>query len=47
MPVLAISDDGAINFANSAFAEMVGRTVDQMVASTFQDLTELLWVDEL
>jgi len=26
---------------------MVGRTVDQMVASTFQDLTELLWVDEL
>jgi len=26
---------------------MVGRTVDQMVASTFQDLTELLWIDEL
>jgi len=26
---------------------MVGRTVDQMVASTFRDLTELLWIDEL
>jgi PAS domain-containing protein len=47
VPVLAISDDGAINFANSAFAEMVGRTVDQMVASTFQDVTERLWIDEL
>jgi len=26
---------------------MVGRTVDQMVASTFQDVTERLWIDEL
>jgi len=26
---------------------MVGRTVDQMEASTFLDVTERLWIDEL
>jgi len=26
---------------------MVGRTVDQMDASTFLDVTERLWIDEL
>jgi PAS domain-containing protein len=31
VPVLAVADDGAILFANSAFATMVGRTVDEVM----------------
>ena len=38
VPVLAVADDGAILFANSAFANMVGRTVDEVMASTFVGL---------
>lgn len=38
VPVLAVADDGAILFANSAFAAMVGRTVDEVMPLTFADL---------
>jgi PAS domain S-box-containing protein len=38
VPVLAVADDGAILFANSAFATMVGRTVDEVMPLTFADL---------
>jgi len=38
VPVLAVADDGAIVFANSAFAAMVGRNVDEVTSLTFADV---------
>ncbi|WP_293002730.1 PAS domain-containing protein [Mycobacterium sp.] len=38
IPVLAISNDGALVFANSAFSEMVGRTRDDVVAMKFDEI---------
>lgn len=38
VPVLAVDADGAILFANSAFAAMVGRSVDAVLALTFTDV---------
>ncbi|HKP42061.1 PAS domain-containing protein [Mycobacterium sp.] len=35
VPVLAIAEDGTILFANTAFAEMVGRTLDAVKALRF------------
>jgi PAS domain S-box-containing protein len=38
VPVLAVDDSGEIVFANTAFAEMVGRTVADVSALTFADV---------
>jgi PAS domain S-box-containing protein len=38
IPTLAVLQDGTIVFANSAFAEMVGRDADEVVSLSFNDL---------
>lgn len=38
IPVLAIGHDGAILFANSAFAEMMGYQPDELLALSFQQI---------
>ncbi|MBN3459130.1 PAS domain-containing protein [Mycolicibacterium mageritense] len=46
VPVLAISEDGSILFANSAFAEMVGHSADSVKQLKFADVFHSLPVDE-
>lgn len=46
VPVLAIADDGAIVFANQAFAEMVGHRQDDVAALRFEQLFHTLPTDE-
>jgi PAS domain S-box-containing protein len=41
IPVLAIANDGALVFANSAFSEMVGRPREDLVAMNFDDIFHL------
>ena len=38
IPTLAVLRDGTIVFANSAFAEMVGRAADEVVSMRFHDV---------
>jgi PAS domain S-box-containing protein len=38
VPVLAISDDGSVIFANRAFGEMVGRTAEEVTSLAFRKL---------
>lgn len=38
VPVLAIAEDGAILFANAAFAEMVGYRTEEVTASRFSEI---------
>ena len=38
VPTLAVLHDGTIVFANTAFAEMVGREADEVVALKFHDV---------
>ena len=38
IPTLAVLQDGTIVFANGAFAEMVGRDADEVVALRFHDV---------
>ena len=41
VPVLAIANDGALVFANSAFSEMVGRAPADVVSLTFDEIFHL------
>ena len=41
VPVLAIANDGALVFANSAFSEMVGRAPEDVVSLTFDEIFHL------
>ncbi|MFZ0230529.1 MAG: PAS domain-containing protein [Mycobacterium sp.] len=41
VPVLAIADDGALVFANSAFSEMVGRAPEDVRSLTFNEIFHL------
>jgi PAS domain S-box-containing protein len=41
VPVLAIADDGALVFANSAFSDMVGRTPEDVLSLTFDEIFHL------
>src|ERR1700742_4179087 len=41
VPVLAIANDGALVFANSAFSEMVGRDSEEVLVLTFDDMFHL------
>jgi PAS domain S-box-containing protein len=38
VPVLAIAEDGAILFANGAFADMVGYRTEEVTASRFEEI---------
>jgi PAS domain S-box-containing protein len=38
VPTLAVQQDGTIVFANSAFAEMVGRSADEVVSLKFHNI---------
>jgi PAS domain S-box-containing protein len=46
VPVLAIAEDGSVIFANGAFGEMVGRSVDEVTASTFRKVFHSVPTDE-
>ncbi len=41
VPVLAIAQDGALVFANSAFSEMVGRAPEDVLSLTFDEIFHL------
>ena len=41
IPVLAIANDGALVFANSAFSEMVGRAREDVVLMKFDEIFHL------
>ena len=41
VPVLAIANDGAVVFANSAFSEMVGRAPEDVVSLQFDEIFHL------
>ncbi len=41
VPVLAIANDGALVFANSAFSDMVGRAPDEVLTLTFNEIFHL------
>jgi PAS domain S-box-containing protein len=41
VPVLAIAQDGAVLFANTAFSEMVGRDSDEVLSLKFDDIFHL------
>jgi PAS domain S-box-containing protein len=41
VPVLAIANDGALVFANSAFSEMVGRDSDDVLSLKFDEIFHL------
>jgi PAS domain S-box-containing protein len=46
VPVLAIAADGAILFANTAFAEMVGRSAEELATASFQDVFRTMPANE-
>jgi PAS domain S-box-containing protein len=46
VPVLAIAEDGSVIFANGAFGEMVGRSVDDVTALTFRQVFHTMPTDE-
>ena len=46
VPVLAIAEDGAILFANKAFADMVGHPADIVTALQFRQIFHILPADE-
>jgi PAS domain S-box-containing protein len=46
IPVLAIANDGALVFANSAFSEMVGRGRDDVVLMKFDEIFHLPLTEE-
>lgn len=46
VPVVAIADDGAILFANQAFAEMLGYAQETVASLKFEQIFHTLPVDE-
>jgi PAS domain S-box-containing protein len=46
VPVLATAEDGAILFANSAFADMLGYTAEQVLARKFHQIFHAMPADE-
>ena len=46
VPVLAIAEDGAILFANKAFAEMLGHSADAITAFKFRQIFHTLPAEE-
>lgn len=46
VPVLATAEDGAILFANGAFAEMLGYTADEVLSLQFHQIFHAMPADE-
>ena len=46
VPVLAIAEDGAILFANKAFAEMLGHSAETVTALNFREIFHTLPAEE-
>jgi PAS domain S-box-containing protein len=46
IPVLAIANDGALVFANSAFSEMVGRPREDVVSMKYDEIFHLPLTEE-
>jgi PAS domain S-box-containing protein len=46
IPVLAIANDGALVFANSAFSDMVGRGRDDVVSMKYDEIFHLPLTEE-
>jgi PAS domain S-box-containing protein len=46
VPALAIAEDGAILFANSAFAEMLGYSADDLLSLKFDQIFHAMPADE-
>jgi PAS domain S-box-containing protein len=46
VPVLATAEDGAILFANGAFAEMLGYTADEVLSLKFHQIFHTMPADE-
>lgn len=46
VPVLALGEDGAILFANSAFADMVGHSAEHVVAQRYHELFQTVPADQ-
>lgn len=46
IPVLAIANDGALVFANSAFSEMVGRIREDVMSMKFDEIFHLPLTEE-
>lgn len=46
VPVLAIAEDGGILYANSAFADMLGFSADEVVARKFYEIFHAVPADE-
>ncbi len=46
VPALAIAEDGAILFANSAFAEMIGYSADEVLSRKFHQIFHAMPADE-
>jgi PAS domain S-box-containing protein len=46
VPVLAIAEDGAILFANGAFADMVGYRIEEVTAAHFEEIFHRLPAEE-
>ncbi len=46
VPVLAIAEDGAILFANGAFAEMLGYSAEEVLSLKFHQIFHALPADE-
>lgn len=46
VPVLAIAEDGAILFANAAFADMIGYTAEAVSALQFREIFHTLPANE-
>ena len=47
VPVVAVADDGAVVFANTAFADFLSCSPDAVTASSFDDITSFLPADEI
>src|SRR5579859_6174576 len=46
VPVVAVADDGAVVFANTAFAAVLGCSSDVVASMTYEDICSFLPFDE-
>jgi len=46
VPVIAVADDGAVVFANTAFADVLGCSRDAVTSSSYEDICSFLPPDE-
>jgi nitrogen-specific signal transduction histidine kinase len=46
VPVIAVADDGAVLFANTAFAHLLGHSCEALTAISYRDICSALPADE-